>query len=126
MKDSEIDDYIKPPSYSYVDSVNNLKYEKEDSLIVKLKLKIGQDMHQINGVYDMQIEESKNAKNKLVSKLEADHIIVVTNINKQREKDLERYRKKAELCVDNLITSPEITIKPKEYSWIEWFRIKTS
>ena len=125
MKDSDIDDYIQPPSYSYY-SANPIKYDEEDSLIVKLKLKIGQDLHQINGVYDMQIEESKHKKNKIVSKIESDHNIVVCNINKQREKDIERYRKKAELCVDNIITSPEITIQPKQYSWLEWFHIKTS
>ena len=50
MKD--VDDYVKPPPYIDTPLPDN------DPLIYKLKLRIQQDLNQINGVYDYQISET--------------------------------------------------------------------
>ena len=60
----ESDDYVKPPPYlerKYHST--DTKSDDSDSLITKLKLKIYQDIYQINGVYDIQIAEHQSIKN---------------------------------------------------------------
>ena len=126
----ESDDYVKPPPYlerKYHST--DTKSDDSDSLITKLKLKIYQDIYQINGVYDIQIAEHQSIKNIKVCKLEEEYKIIVDSINKQRKKDIDIYRNKAERCVDNFIIAPEIEshqpsiCNKNKYSWLQWLGI---
>ena len=51
------DDYVQPPKYEDTQDFNN-------PLTMRLKLRIQQDLNQINGVYDSQIFEAIDVKKK--------------------------------------------------------------
>ena len=115
MKDT-YDDYIKPPQYQYKD----IQGSEEDPLIKKLKLRIQQDLNQINGVYDSQISEAEEIKKKRFLKIESEYNDVISSINKQRKNDISIYNEKAEKHIDNLISNMN-NIPLKIMTW--WERI---
>ena len=80
MKDT-YEDYIKPPQYQHKD----IQGSEEDPLIKKLKLRIQQDLNQINGVYDSQISEAEEIKKKRFLKIESEYNDIISSINKQRK-----------------------------------------
>ena len=92
------DDYIQPPTYK--DSQGS-----DNPLIMKLRLRIQQDLNQINGVYDTRISEAEEIKKKQLQKLEEEYNNTITVINKQRMNDILLYNEKAENHIDNLISN---------------------
>ena len=109
------EDYVQPPTYR--DSQGS-----DDPLIKKLRLRIQQDLNQINGVYDSQIEEAEEVKKKKVMKLEAEYNDSIGLINKQRNNDISIYNEKAEKHIDNLIsTMHNCQQKPLESWWSRFF-----
>jgi hypothetical protein len=114
MKDM-YEEYVKPPSYVH----NNV--DKDDLLISKLRMRIQQDLNQINGVYDLQISESEHNKNKKIKNIESEHLSSVENINKQRKEDIFKYNEKAEQYIDNLISTMNDSNQQKIQSWWDYF-----
>ncbi len=109
------EEYVKPPSYVH----NNV--DKDDLLISKLRMRIQQDLNQINGVYDLQISESEHNKNKKIKNIESEHLSSVENINKQRKEDIFKYNEKAEQYIDNLISTMNDSNQQKIQSWWDYF-----
>ena len=116
MKDN-YEEYVQPPSY--IES----HIPDDDPLITKLRLRIRQDLNQINGVYDCQISECEQNKSKQIKQIELEFLSIVENINKQRRKDLNIYNEKAEHHIDNLISSMNNSTPRKVQSWWEWISL---
>mgnify|MGYP000365385017 FL=1 len=101
MKKDCDDEYVQPPSY-----VENASYN--DELISKLKLKIQQDLNQINGVYNSQISDAEEKKRNMIEKVELEYTNTVDAINKQRMSDISSYNSQAERNIENLmLNSPQ-------------------
>lgn len=113
MKDI-YEEYVQPPSYTDI-------HLPDDPLIAKLRLRIQQDLNQINGVYDCQISECEQNKSKRMKEIELEHNSIVENINKQRREDINRYNEKAENHIDNLISSMNNSTHKKTQNWWDWF-----
>ena len=109
------EEYVKPPSYI------NDHQNKDDPLITKLRLRIQQDLNQINGVYDYQISESEQNKTKRLKCIEAEHLSIIENINKQRNEDISRYNEKAEQYIDTLISTMTNSNQKNIQSWWSYF-----
>lgn len=96
--------------------------QPDDLLITKLRLRIEQDLKQINGVYDVKIAEAEEINRKLCLKIQAEHNGVIELINKQRNNDISLYNEKAEKNIDNLIsTMHSCQEKPVESWWSKIF-----
>ena len=112
MKDT-YEDYVKPPQYKDIQSFD------EEPLIKKLKLRIQQDLNQINGVYDTQIVEADEIRKKRIIKIESEYNDVVVLINKQRKNDMSIYNEKAEKHIDNLISNMNDIPQKNVMTWWE-------
>lgn len=116
MKDS-YEDYVQPPSYT--DS-----HGSDNPLIGKLRLRIQQDLNQINGVYDTRITDAEEKKRKRMLEVDKEYQEVTKTINKQRVHDISVYNDKAERHIDNLIStmhnSPQQIVKGW---WEKWFGV---
>lgn len=108
MKDS-YEEYVQPPSYIDSNGSDN------DPLITKLRLRIQQDLNQINGVYDNKITDAEQNKRKRILEIEKEYQDVTKTINKQRCNDICIYNENAERHIDNLISnihnSPQQIVK---------------
>jgi hypothetical protein len=111
MKDT-YEDYVKPPPYAD-------NQESNDPLITKLRLRIQQDLNQIHGVYDSQILDIDEKKNKLLLQLELKYKDDIASINKNRTDDVSFYNEKAIKHIDNLITTMHNSPQKNELSWWE-------
>ena len=100
------DDYVQPPKYEDTQDFNN-------PLTTKLKLRIQQDLNQINGVYDSQIFEATDVKKKRFNTIELEYKDIVMSINNHRNHDISIYNENAEKHIDNLISNMCL-IQPKE------------
>ena len=105
------EEYVQPPSYIDAQS------PREDQLISKLRLRIQQDLNQINGVYDTQISESEQIMRLHIKKSEDAHQDRVNNINNQRSNDIATYNREAERQIDNLISSMHNSPQKIVHSW---------
>lgn len=110
------EEYVKPPSY--IDSQVS-KDLSDIPLISKLRVRIQKDLNQINGVYDIQIAEVEEKKQKLMQKLELESKANIESINNQRIKDISIYNEKAEKHIDNLISSMHNSPQKITFSWWE-------
>lgn len=103
------EDYVQPPSYK------DSQVPDEGPLIVKLRLRIQQDLNQINGAYDSQISESEDKKRHRLLEIDLEYKKMIESINKQRLNEIENYTKEAERHIDNLIAhmnnSPQKVVK---------------
>ena len=108
------EDYVQPPSYTENQDTDN------DQLISKIRLRIQQDLNQINGVYDCQISECKQNKCKKIKQIELHYDSIIENINKKRNEDLHKYNENAEKHIDNLISSMNNCKDDKRQGWWEW------
>jgi predicted PilT family ATPase len=124
MKD--VDDYVKPPPYIDTPLPDN------DPLIYKLKLRIQQDLNQINGVYDYQISETSQKKSLKIKDIEQQYDKRISIINKQRENDIKEYNTQAEIHINNLIISinnptkiNDVKYKKSLYEYLYDFFLKT-
>lgn len=109
------DDYVQPPKYEDTQDFNN-------PLTTKLKLRIQQDLNQINGVYDSQIFEATDVKKKRFNTIELEYKDVVMSINNHRNHDISIYNENAEKHIDNLISNMCL-IQPKEEPITWWEKI---
>jgi len=114
---NEYEEYVKPPSYSYI---NNERDQEVDPLIKKLKVRIHQDLNQINGVYDCQISECDKDKLKKQKQLDLEHTIKIDHINNKRKIEISLYNEKAEHHINNLISSMNKSAK-EITSWWDYF-----
>jgi len=104
-------EYVQPPSYV------DVQYPEEDQLITKLRMRIQQDLNQINGVYDTQISESEQTMKSQVKKSEDAHQYRVATINNQRANDITAYNREAERQIDNLISTIHNSPQKIVQSW---------
>lgn len=105
------EEYVQPPSYV------DVQCPEGDQLIAKLRLRIQQDLNQINGVYDIQISESEQTMRSHIKKLEDIHQDNVVHINNQRAKDIAAYNIEAERKIDNLISTMHNSPQKNVQSW---------
>ena len=110
------EEYVKPPSYTYSQGSDALP---DDPLFSKLRGRIQQDLNQIYGVYDTQIAEAVEKKQKLMKKIELEIKENIESINKQRIKDISLYNEKAEKHVDNLISTMHNSPQKIVVAWWE-------
>ena len=106
------EDYVKPPKYKDGDDV------VDDPLISKLRVRIQHDLNQINGVYDIRIKEAEEMKQQDLKKVEIDYGEIMSNINKERVKDIGIYNDRAECHIDNLITTMHNSPQKRGYNWL--------
>ena len=109
------EEYVQPPSY--VDAHVDVKCPGDDQLITKLRLRIQQDLNQINGVYDNQISESEQIMRSHEKKSEDAHQDRIVTINNQRYNDIAAYNREAERQIDNLISSMHNSPQKIVQSW---------
>ena len=95
------DDYVQPPKYEDTQDFNN-------PLTTKLKLRIQQDLNQINGVYDSKIVEAIDVKKKRFNTIELEYKDIVMSINNHRNHDISIYNENAEKHIDNLVKQSKI------------------
>lgn len=112
MTDS-YEEYVQPPSYK--DSAGS----DDDPLIAKLRLRIQQDLNQINGVYDSRIKDAEERKRKRLLEAEAEFVDVTKLINKQRSEDISVYNEKAERHIDSLISTMNNSPQQMVMGWWE-------
>ena len=67
-------EYVKPPSY-------RAEHVEDVPLILRLKSRIHADLHQINGVYDSQIQDAEKRKIKKIKEIEKEHSNKILYIN---------------------------------------------
>lgn len=115
MKDS-YEEYVQPPQYEVDEK------DSDNPLIQKLKTRIQQDLNQINGVYDIQIEEASQQKVKAVEKLEKQFEQYVNDIDRQRKEEIEKYNQKAEQKINGLISNMNIPEKRNKSWWDYLFK----
>lgn len=116
---NEYEEYVKPPSYS---CINNEREHEVDPLIKKLRVRIQQDLNQINGVYDSQISECDKDKLKKQKQLDLEYTVKIEHINNQRKIEISFYNEKAEHHINNLISSMNNSVK-QITSWWDYFTI---
>ena len=88
---NEYEEYVQPPSYSYT---NNERDDDVDPLIKKLRVRIQQDLNQINGVYDSQISECDKNKLKKQKQIDLEYSVKIEHINNQRNIEISLYNVK--------------------------------
>jgi hypothetical protein len=90
-------EYVKPPSY-------RAEHVEDVPLILRLKSRIHADLHQINGVYDSQIQDAEKRKIKKIKEIEKEHSNKILYINKLRNNEINKYTSLADKKIDDLIS----------------------
>lgn len=92
------DDYVQPPTYNDTVILNK-------TLLSKIETHINNDLTQINSVYDERIKESEKYMKKSIHEIERDFALLKSDINKERDTEIEKYNTEAEKRISELITN---------------------
>lgn len=98
------DDYVQPPVYKDIKSADHNEGLHPTNILKTLRERLGQDLYQINGVYDEECAHALHVRTLKMEKIEKKYSRTVEDIERRRAIDIENYNIRARKCLDGVIS----------------------